>query len=157
MKTVRTFLWLTQRWLRIPLGRQLMYGEAVIRLVGAWILIRWVPYKFWRSLLGKPRRLVHASQLNAGQTEIAQSIASLHQILQRIFGLRFTCLMLALSARGMLKARNVESVLVLGVNHNANTSDQTTLGAHAWVKSGNVDIIGHESDERFTPVALYAD
>lgn len=157
MKAVLNIFWLTMRWLRMPLRRQLMYGEAIIRLIAAWILIRWVPYRFWRHMLGKRGRLDQSSRLKNQEIELAQSIASLFRILNGIFGVRFTCLMLAMSARGMLRARNVESVLVLGVNRNIEEGELTALGAHAWVKSGKIDIIGHDGDEQFTPVALYVD
>ena len=145
-----------RRAVSVPFARQLMYGEAVARLIGAWILVRLVPYRLWREILGQPGDSGSYSISNDGSAEIALHIASLHFVLHRIFGTRFTCLMLALSARGMLKARGVASRLVLGVNRKPTDVAASKLGAHAWVTSGDVEIIGHEGNETFIPVAVYS-
>ena len=139
----------------VPLGRKLLYGEAVARLVGAWVVIKLVPYKVWRSMLGQPKSISTSDVLTETSAQIAFDIATLHGVLLRVFGTRFTCLMLALSARGMLKLRGVPSELILGVNRNSTNQTALKLGAHAWVTSGNVKIIGHETSDKFITVAAY--
>ena len=141
----------------VPFTRQLMYGEAVARLIGAWVLVRLVPYRLWRGVLGQLGDSNPNAISNDASAEIAVHIASLHFVLHRIFGTRFTCLMLALSARGMLKARGVPSRLVLGVNRKPTERAASKLGAHAWVTCGDIEIIGHEGNDTFIPVAEYYD
>ena len=155
MKSIRfIFIILTRAW-SVPLTRKFMYSDAIVRLIGAWVLIKLVPYKLWRDILGQPGTYGAVATLTFEQAEMAYNIASLHGVLQKAFGTRFTCLMLALSARGMLKARDVPSQLILGVNRKASEHTGSPLCAHAWVTSFNVQIIGHESSETFTAVAFY--
>jgi len=92
--------------------------------------------------------------LTASQINYAREIASAHQVLLVLFGTRFTCLMHALSARGMLRARGISSTLILGVNRK-DSAGAAKLGAHAWVKCEAIDIVGHEGSETFIPVAVY--
>ena len=132
-----------------------MYVEAAIRLISAWVLIRFVPYSMWRALLGHAGPSPYAGLTGEADKAAAVEIASLHFVIQRVFGTRFTCLMLALSARGMLKLRGIPSELILGVNRKSADRNASKLGAHAWVISCSVDVIGQEESEGFIPVATY--
>lgn len=132
-----------------------MYAEAFVRLSSAWLLIRLVPFSAWRGLMGQPGPLPQSNAARDQDKAIASEIASLHFVVHRVFGTRFTCLMLALSARGMLKVRGIPSELVLGVKRKADNSQTDKLGAHAWVRSGPIEIIGQEGSEDFTPVAVF--
>lgn len=156
MKVARIELRMILRAWSIPLSRKLMYCEAIMRLILAWFLVRLVPYNKWRKHLGQvrtPEAVI--STVHAYNDNVAMAIASVHHVLRRMFGTRFTCLMLALSARGMLKARNIQSELTLGVSRTASANESGKLGAHAWVTSGNIQIIGYDGSEGFTPVGVY--
>jgi hypothetical protein len=154
-KLLKKIFWIMRRSWRLPLTRKLMYVEAFVRLTTAWLLIRLVPYSMWRGLMGQPGEATSPEMTNERGQAIATEIASLHFVVHRVCGTRFTCLMLALSARGMLKVRGIPSELVLGVNRKSNDRTASKLGAHAWVTSCSVEVIGHEGSETFIPVAAY--
>lgn len=145
-----------RRFWRLPVSRKIMYVEASVRLISAWALIRLVPYSMWRDLLGQAGTSICATSASTVNTAIASEIASVHFVIHRVFGKKFTCLMLALSARGMLKLRGIPSELTLGVNRKSADRNASRLGAHAWVTSCSVEVIGHEGSEGFIPVATYS-
>lgn len=155
MKARNGLFWIADRAFRMQFSRRKLYGEALFRLLGAWVLIHFVPYSLWRSKLGKIEEQTDFVPLTASQLTTAREIASAHQVLLVLFGTRFTCLMHALSARGMLRARGISSTLILGVNRKDSAGGTAKLGAHAWVKCETMDIVGHEGSETFIPVAVY--
>lgn len=155
MRKLFKISWIMRRCWRLPLSRKVMYVEAAVRLVSAWALIRLVPYSIWRGLLGQAGLLPDATLATESDRVVAVEIASLHFVIHRVFGTRFTCLMLALSARGMLKRRGIPSELILGVNRKSEDRSASKLGAHAWVTSCSVEVIGHEGNATFIPVATY--
>lgn len=130
--------------------------EALTRVVIAWFLIRIIPYRMWRRLLGRPESGVEP-EVNLGEEQlaIAREIAWAHQAIYRTFGSAFTCLMLALSARNMLLKRGMSSTIVLGVERHSRGGQCRQTGAHAWVKLGPMFITGEEGCGRFTPVAAF--
>ncbi len=77
------------------------------------------------------------------------------RVLQTVSGSRFTCLMLALTAREMLQSRGIESRLILGVERAPNHNRKDPFGAHAWVIANGLTVVGAEGSDRFTPVAVY--
>jgi hypothetical protein len=126
----------------------------------AWIMIRLVPYRIWRSRLGTPVPLA-SSQLRGVAARVSdkeplKEIAWAHGLLARLFGKQFTCLMLAFSARGMLRRRKMPSLLVLGVKRSPGVTAKR-LGAHAWVLSGNFEVVGGDSGGGYAPIAAYSD
>ena len=64
---------------------------------------------------------------------------------------RNKCLEQAITAKKMLKKRNIESTIYFGVCKNNNK-----LEAHAWVKVGEMFVVGEKNHKRFTVVAYYS-
>ncbi|RLQ96289.1 lasso peptide biosynthesis B2 protein [Falsibacillus albus] len=62
------------------------------------------------------------------------------------------CLVKAISAMKMLKRRNIESTLYLGMGKD----DNGKLAAHAWLRSGPYFITGSQGKEKFTVVGMFA-
>jgi hypothetical protein len=61
-----------------------------------------------------------------------------------------SCLVRALAARMMLRRRHLPSVLQFGVGR---TSRE--LSAHAWVRCGEIDVVGAETAPDFAPIAAF--
>ncbi|HLZ67505.1 MAG TPA: lasso peptide biosynthesis B2 protein [Aliidongia sp.] len=61
---------------------------------------------------------------------------------------RAVCFDEGLAAQHMLRRRGIPSNLYLGVDRKPDRS----LGAHVWVRDGEVDIVGGHGAERFTPL-----
>ncbi len=64
---------------------------------------------------------------------------------------RNKCLEQAITAKKMLKKRQIESTIFFGVCKNNNK-----LEAHAWVKVGEMFVIGEKNHKKFTVVAYYS-
>lgn len=142
---------------RLPLRRKFMLTEAFVCTMAAWAMIKLLPYGAWRSRLGDPMplnstRVTGEPARGTGQSQL-EDIAWAHAALTRLFAQRFTCLMLAFSAQAMLRRRKFASLVILGVKVRSGTEER--LGAHAWVLSQGIEIVGGETREGHTPVAAY--
>jgi Transglutaminase-like superfamily len=139
----------------MPRSRKIVLGEGVIRVMIAWFMIRFVPYRRWSHQLGQRSALPDLGVPGAPPTAFLRDLAWVMNRLRSFSGERFTCLMLALAARAMLHARGTASHLVLGVERRPNLTRREPFGAHAWVIVESVAIVGGEGSERFTPVAAF--
>jgi Transglutaminase-like superfamily len=63
---------------------------------------------------------------------------------------RSTCLVRALAARIMLRRRHLPSILQFGVGRTPRE-----LSAHAWVRCGEIDVVGAETAADFAPIAAF--
>lgn len=145
-----------ERALAIPCRDKRLLAEALIRSAGAWISIRLTPYNIWRSALGTPVALGDRLPVSPSGARVAADVAKAHARIATRFRGWFTCLMLALSARDMLAARGVASLLVLGVRlHDQSGASAGAMGAHAWVVCGEAVIVGEQERAGHTPVAAY--
>jgi hypothetical protein len=76
---------------------------------------------------------------------------------------RCKCLEQAIAAKMMLRARNIDNTLYLGVardSASASSSASTkssAVEAHAWLRCGSVYVTGGEERGRFTVVSMFAD
>jgi hypothetical protein len=61
-----------------------------------------------------------------------------------------SCLVRAVAARIMLRRRHLPSVLQFGVGRKPRE-----LSAHAWVRCGEIDVVGTESAGDFAPIAAF--
>lgn len=145
---------------RMPRRRKLLIAEGLLRVVLAWALVRLVPFRRWRHRLGEPGDRLQLQAIAQTDAGLVQDIAWAHLWIERLFAPRFTCLMLALSARGMLCWHGLPYRLVLGVRRGeigekAALVPPDQLLAHAWVYSGEWPIIGVAGSEHYAPVAIY--
>lgn len=130
------------------------YGRAAVAL----IMIRVLPYSFWRRWLGTPVSLssvpldIVQPNLEAGQelTDIVWAYGALSRHARY-----FTCLMLGFSARALCRRRGFPSVMVLGVERETKKA-KLNLNAHAWVVHREFDIAGGAQRKGYTAVAAYS-
>lgn len=142
------------------MARKLLFLETLWRTTSALVLIRLTPYNVWRSQLGVlvpiPQLLADVGATHAPRTRLMDDVAWSHSVAARLFRKHFTCLMLALSARGMLTSRGTPSVLVLGVRlREGKLTSVRAMGAHAWIISGGTVLVGEKEMAGHTPVAAY--
>lgn len=134
-----------------------MFIEALCRVCAAWMMIKMLPYAIWCRKLG----CRVDSQRNEGMPDLRQSqvigdVTWVHAMLEWAFGARFSCLMLALSARNMLARRGIESSLILGVERSRHhQAGENIFRAHAWVNAMSYCVVGASGSERFIEVACY--
>lgn len=136
----------------------MIFAGAMLNTIIAWSMIRLMPYRFWQRWLGEPIPLSDLPcDTNMPDRYLGHPLGDIiwaHAVLRRRFSKHFTCLMLAFSARAMLRRRGYPSVLVLGVNRDQDTSERS-LGAHAWVVYQQYEVSGGEEKESFAAVAAY--
>jgi len=139
--------------------RKRLFIEAVGRSAGAFFMIRLIPYSAWRAQLGDQIALPDVQSASVYQRapvpNLINDVAWAHDVAARVSSGGFTCLMLALSARGMLAARDVPSVLVLGVRLRDGEGRGIAMGAHAWVVCGGKVLVGEKQLSGYAPVAAY--
>ncbi|WP_276208224.1 lasso peptide biosynthesis B2 protein [Halomonas sp. NO4] len=128
-----------------------MEGAAALGM--AWLQVRCLPFRWWFGWLG----LRASGEVNAMDSEwdrcVGDVARTLHAINRR-FGGRFTCLMLAMAAHWMLGRRGIGSSLVLGTRVESSSGGKRLLEAHAWVRVGDRVVLG-EHGGRYTAVSSF--
>jgi hypothetical protein len=122
----------------------------------AWFLsfyIRWMlilfPFKKYSKKLGERSR--ESDNILENDKEIILNIA---RAIKRAVGYslwRNKCLEQAITAKTMLKKRNINSTIYFGVR-----KPEDKLEAHAWLKVGDSFVVGQKNHETFTVVAYYS-
>jgi len=136
------------RFTSLSLPRKRLYAEVLVRLFGAWIVVRCVPFNRWKRLL---RPSPNVMQLGAISNAELRFLTDLQHVFRQIKWAtrdRATCLMMVLVARWMLNRRRIPSTIYLGVRRDP---EKTGLYAHAWMRSV-IDIVGHENADGYTVV-----
>jgi hypothetical protein len=141
----------------MSMRRKALFLEALFYTFLAWAMVRLTPYTLWRSQLGRSTPLPPAAN-GGGSLSLrpspVQDVAWAHARLEEMFGQRFTCLMLALSASWMLRRRKLPSTLILGTRRSPGQGPRL-LGAHAWVLSGGFEVVGALGGKDYVPVAAF--
>lgn len=106
--------------------------EALILQSGVWMLLKIVPFRMLPRLFSSPA--------SAGSSPGTEKLESIKIVLRRASGvihLQNRCLISSLTARCMLRRRNIPSKISLGV---AKGSDGM-IRAHAWISSGDFEVV----------------
>lgn len=104
-------------------------------------------------------RLARYAGLVAGETDAPTDIASAERVGLAVrraaahLPFECTCLMQALGGASMLRRRHLRGTLQLGVAKDA--ADSSGLAAHAWLRAGDVVLVGGAGANAYTPVAAY--
>ena len=123
------------RFLQLPAGQKLMTLEALGTLIGVSVVLRFLPYRSWRSALNAAA--AQTAPPSSGNVATARQVGRSVAAVARTLPGRPQCLAQALAARAMLKRRGIASELNLGVN-----TDRAAVNAHAWLAVGSQIITG---------------
>ena len=140
------------KFFELPLSEQLEVAEAVLCL-GAARLFLFLPFRHLVRLIGRPRAGVEGSSTVLGGNERARANAVRRAILRvaQRWPWQPNCLVQALAAQIMLRRHRLPSVLQLGVK----VGPAAELSGHAWLKCGDIDVVGVEDATEFTPIAEF--
>lgn len=128
--------------------------EAMLLLLAARALVRWIPLRRWHRLLGSP--LDSSAQLlgpGAIATGDERHIGSSVERAAWRLGSHFKCLPKAICAHWMLHRRGTRSILVLAALPGAVRASPDDL--HAWTETAGGVITG-ASPEPYSSVAIFA-
>lgn len=140
------------KFFALPLPKQRELAEAVLCL-GTARLVLFLPFRWLVRLIGRPQAATNCTAAALATDKSSTASAVRHAIL-RVAGQlpwQSSCLVRALAAWMMLRRRGLPTVLQLGVRAGV----ATELSAHAWLKCGEMDVVGAESAAEFTPIAVF--
>jgi hypothetical protein len=140
------------KFFALPLREQGNVAEATLNLTMAQLLL-FVPFRWLVPLCGQLHPGAASALRVLSEDEISSAFAVRRAVRRATGRLPWdsSCLVRALAAQMMLRRRHLPSVLQLGVR----TGAATKLSAHAWVKCGEVNVVGDESVAEFTPIAAF--
>jgi len=138
--------------LRLPRHEQGALIEAMLCL-GLARLMLLMPFRRLAPLMGQLQTGPDRSSATLRADERAAALAVRRALLRVDPRLpwRSSCLVRALAARLMVGRRRLPSVIYLGARGDA----ATQLFAHAWLRCGEIDVVGAEIAEEYTPIAAF--
>lgn len=135
------------RFTKLSLKNQLLLIEASIYTIWAWFMIRIFSFKRYLNWLKNPPEQ---------QTPNEKEVLSVYRTLRKIHKYAFwptTCYTEAISARLILKRKNIKSKIFLGMTK----KDDGELLAHAWTKVGDKIITGGGNLESYKVLYIFED
>jgi len=131
-----------------------MFFEAFFLMGMARAALLFVPFRKLAPTLGKQ----HTETPKTSQTEALPVIRKIKTAIRRaakITPWQSKCFVQAIAGKIMLRRRQLESTIYLGVCKNGN--DSKKLKAHAWLRSGNMILTGREGMGQFTVVSTFGE
>ena len=123
--------------------------EIVLCLAWARLLIRLMPFRWWRGTLGPIDRAADMEslpQLNAEQAKKAAGTGRMIRRLADSLPFKAVCLPQAMAGRWMLARRNIPTRIVIGTKRG--TLEEGLL-FHAWLIAGEAIVTGGEESSDF--------
>jgi hypothetical protein len=126
------------RLVRRSPGQQWLVLEAAATLLTVKIMLLFVPFARWRTLLRTEEDYPSAASLESRVVDIVWSV---ERVSSR-FPMSLTCLPRALAVRSMMARRRLHGTLSIGVSRR----DRGRFEAHAWIEFRGKVIIGDMPD-----------
>lgn len=138
------------KFLVLSRAEQRDLAEAALSL-GAARLILLLPFRWLLRLMGLPLAGAGCSSFALDEEKSAAVLAVRRAILRTSERLPWqsNCLVRALAAKMMLRRRGLPSLLQLGVR----VGTTRELFAHAWLRCGEIEVVGAEDSAEFSPIA----
>jgi hypothetical protein len=136
----------------LPLPEKRDLAEAMLWLGGVRLLM-FLPFRWLVRLIGRPQPVVICSPI-ALRKDRGLAVSAVRKAILRGSGRlpwQSSCLVRALAGHMMLRRRHLPSVLQLGVRAGA----EREMSAHAWLKCGDIEVVGVENSAEFTPIAIF--
>ena len=143
MRTVANFF-------KKPAADQILYLEATVWLAISRLAILIVPFRYIAPFLG-----THMANFDADENGDRETVIFVFRAIvtmSRHLPWECRCLAQAISGKMMLGRRRVPSTLYLGVTK----KEDGDLNAHAWLRAGEIIILGGGGLERFAVVSTFA-
>jgi hypothetical protein len=142
------------KFFTLPLREQRDILEAMLSLATARVLLL-LPFRWLAPFIGQPHPATdHAIRVyDSNETSSALTVRrAILRVSQRM-PWHLSCLVRAIAAQMMLRRRRLPSVLHLGVL----VRNRTELCAHAWLRCGDIDVVGAEIAGDYTPIAAFCE
>lgn len=141
-----------RKFLVLPPREKLFFAIAWTMLVGSRLLIWVAPFRAYARLFGEP--MDGSLATSARNASIPPDVILVKRSVARAtkaVPIRCVCLDQAMTAQLMLRWMRIPAILTLGLRG----SGAGKPSAHAWVRYGNVLVVGGNQSARFTPLASF--
>jgi Transglutaminase-like superfamily len=142
---------LVTKFFKKPLADQTLYLETTFWLGISRIAILILPFRWIAPLLGTHMASSDENDEN-GDRETMISVSRAIRTMSRHLPWECKCLAQAISGKMMLRRKQIPSTLYLGVAK----KEDGDLNAHAWLRAGDIIILGGGGLERFAVVSTFA-
>lgn len=141
-----------QRLLRLPIGDQWLLVQTFVLLGVTRFLIRTLTFRRLERFLGA--RMAESSQeLSVAHLKRARKVGWAIRTVSERTPWVSNCFPQALTAKLLLRRRDIDSTLYLGA---AFAEHKQELTAHAWLRCGPAYLTGGDGREKFGAVASYS-
>ncbi len=134
-----------------PITDKLLFLEAAFWLAISRLALLILPFRWVAPFLGQHMAISDEND-ESGDRKIEISISRAILTMSRHLPWECKCLDQAISGKMMLQRRQIASTLYLGVAKN----EGGDLNAHAWLRAGDIIILGGGGLERFAVVSTFA-
>jgi hypothetical protein len=140
------------RFITLPFHEQVALAEAVLCLSLARLLLL-IPFRLIAPLLGQLDPSSDTVIITLQPGERSSALAIRRALLRGAKRLPWysSCLVCAFAGRMMLWRRSMPSILHLG----ARSDSETEMAAHAWLRCGEIDVVGTESADLYIPIVAF--
>lgn len=134
------------RWLRLPPPQRALALEAAAWLTLARLVIRHVPFRYWRRHL---EAVAKGAGEEAGRRALGRRVGGMVRRVARRLPFEALCLPQAMAARWMLRRRGIAARLWIGVRQPA---PGRPPDYHAWVTVDGRSVIGGRPARAYVPL-----
>lgn len=127
-----------------------MFVYSIFYLIITTLMIEILPMKYLKKILGKNVKNVDESNVEENILLIIKIVRKNILRASKIFPWKVKCYSQALTAKLILKKHKIESYLYLGIN-----KKHSEMKAHAWLKVGNIFVIGEKPVKEYKPIAIF--
>lgn len=120
-------------------------------LMYAFVLVRFIPLRWFSSMLGEFNRHVEVN-LDDREIQLITLFRKNLKRLKKVLPWQVKCFTEAIAGKKVLSLYDIKTTLFLGVTKEG----EQNLKAHAWLKSGDQFITGERGYKNYTVVGFYS-
>jgi len=133
--------------------RRALVAEAIVLIVVARILVKFVPFKRWRATLGRIDQGSDGADCGAPPPVALDCAASVERAAWRLPGT--LCLPKSVALQWMLKRRRIAAAVLFAVKSHASRGGLDDL--HAWVAIGAAALLDDASESQHVILRIRTD
>jgi hypothetical protein len=140
------------KFARLSWPDRLLFLEAALWLGIARLAILLIPFRWIALLLGKHMAESPVS-MEPTHRSLAEHVSWAIRTASRHVPWKSRCLVQAMAVKGMLRLRGIPSTIYMGLAKD----EDDNLKAHAWLRSGDMVVVGTPGVDRFSVVSTFSE
>ena len=138
---------------RVSNQAKLLFLEAFVLIAVARIAVRFYPFKRIASILGDHSKELPEHALTLEEKRYFQQFSIAIGRAAQVAFWRTLCYEQALTAKMMLKRRNIDSTIYIGMMRK---KEDNQLEGHAWLRTGNYIVTGKTDFSKYVIVGVFS-